>query len=100
MIRAALYIVAAAAIWLGEGFMFSRLLGFEAWQVALMAVLYLALFAAALALLLRFAQASLDAEGGLPRWRYLSMAPALVVVVGSFVSLPLLLLILALGRLA
>jgi hypothetical protein len=38
------------------------------------------------------------AEGGLALWRLLSLAPMLVIVVGSFVSLPLLLLIALLGR--
>ena len=38
------------------------------------------------------------AEEGVALWRLLSLAPMLVVIVGSFASLPILLLIVALGK--
>lgn len=98
MVRAVLYLLASGAIWLAEGFLFSRFLGFSAWQTVLMTLVYLALFSAAATWLLRlYATDSMDE---LPVWRHLSLAPMLVVILGSFASLPIVLLILAAGKLA
>jgi hypothetical protein len=98
VIRAAVYLLASGAVWTVEGVLFSRLLGFSTWQMIVMAVMYALLFTAACVLLYRFSKRFRVAEGGLALWRLLSLAPMLVIVVGSFVSLPLLLLIALLGR--
>lgn len=99
MIRAAIYLLVAGGLWMAEGFLFSRLLGFAPWQVAIMVIMYAGLFVAALALLVRFARRYHQTEAELPIWRLISLAPMLLVVVGSFISLPLLLLIAGLGKL-
>ena len=78
--------------------MFSWFLHFRAWQVALAAILYLGLFVAATLMLMRFSQRYQEAEGGLAAWRLISLAPMVVAIVGSFASLPILLLIVALGK--
>jgi hypothetical protein len=98
MIRAILYLVFAGAIWFAEGYIFSRLLAFSAIQTALAGGCYLALYLAAAHRLVRAFKSDLDA-GDVARWRYLSLAPMLVVVLGSFASLPLMLVILGLGKL-
>jgi hypothetical protein len=66
--------------------------------VALAVALYLCLFAAAAFNLVRFARTYRQSEGGLAQWQLLSLAPMLVAVVGSFISLPILLFIVALGK--
>jgi hypothetical protein len=96
MIRAILYLFASGVIWLVEGFLFSRFLRFSAIQTGIMAVIYVALFAAALRYILLLSRR--QEEVGLSRWRYLSLAPMLTVTLGSFASLPVLLAILVLGR--
>lgn len=98
VIRAAAYLIASGVVWVIEGFLFSRLLVFSASQVALTIAIYLGLFVAAALLLIRFVRRFRDDTGDLPRWRLLSLAPMLVAIVGSFVSLPLLLLVVALGK--
>jgi hypothetical protein len=100
VIRATAYLVASGAIWVIEGFLFSRLLSFSASQVVLTVALYAAFFLLATGLLLHFSRAFREETEILARWRLLSLAPMLVAVVGSFVSLPLLLLIVALGKIA
>jgi hypothetical protein len=85
-------------VWFGEGAVFSWFLHFRAWQVALTAIVYLGLFATATVTLIRFARRYRTAEEGVALWRLLSLAPMLVVIVGSFASLPILLLIVALGK--
>jgi hypothetical protein len=64
-----------------------------------MVSVYAVLFAAAVLALRRTARRQPVAGAGDDHWRLLALAPMLVVVVGSFVSLPLLLAIVALGRL-
>lgn len=64
----------------------------------LTAVLYGALFAVALAVLLRSAGAEHQTRRDIPAWRHLSLAPMLVVILGSFVSLPVLLLVAAAAK--
>jgi hypothetical protein len=98
MVRAALYLVAAGIVWVVEGFIFARMLDFAPWQTVLMAVVYIGLWAVAAGRLLGLRGESRPAGQPLPEWRYLSLAPMLAVIVGSFVSLPILLLILALGK--
>jgi hypothetical protein len=98
MIRAALYLVASGIVWVVEGFIFARMLGFTPWQTALMAAVYVGLWAVAASRLLGLRASQPAGSQHLPEWRYLSLAPMLVVVLGSFASLPILLLILALGK--
>lgn len=99
MIRGVLYLLAAAAIWLGEGYVFSRFLNFAWWQTALMAILYAGLFVVAALHLARLSRRFRSAQDGMAAWRLISLAPMFVLVVGSFMSLPVLLLVAALGKL-
>lgn len=99
MIRATVYLAAAGIVWLVEGFLFSYFLRFALWQTVLMAALYGGLFLLAVRSLLVQMQRQPDSESTLAYWRYLSLAPMVVAVIGSFASLPLLLIILALGHL-
>jgi uncharacterized membrane protein YhaH (DUF805 family) len=97
MFRAAVYLGAAGIVRLAEGFLFSRFFGFSAGQTVAAAIFYVALYGVAISLLVR-ALRSGDETGDLARWRCLSLAPMVVVVLGSFVSLPVMLVILAVGR--
>lgn len=85
-------------VWLAEGFIFSRFLQYSAWQTALMAVLYVALFLGAVKYFARFARKYTAPVEGISVWRLVSLAPMIAVILGSFISLPVLLLIAALGR--
>jgi hypothetical protein len=98
MIRAVFYLTASAAVWLAEGFLFSYFLAFQPWQVVLMAAIYVVLLGVAV-LLLRRQMATYREAGDMAVWRYLSLAPMILLIVGSFASLPLLLLISGLGKL-
>jgi hypothetical protein len=69
------------------------------WQTTLMAVVYLTLFAIAVRYLVVLTGRYGERDARLTYWRYLSLAPMLTVVLGSFASLPLILIILALGHL-
>jgi hypothetical protein len=100
MIRAVFYLTASGVVWLAEGFLFSYFLQFHPWQTVLMAALYLGLLGLALQLLWRQIASSDRAEGQMSPWRYLSLAPMVVAIVGSFASLPVLLIIAGLGKLA
>lgn len=100
MIRASLYLLATGVIWMAEGFIFSRFLGYQTWQTVLMAAIYLALFFIVVRAFIRFLQRQEETDGAIAQWRLLAAAPMLVVVAGSFASLPILLLILALGKIA
>lgn len=100
MIRAYLYLGAAGIIWLIEGFLFSYYLRFDPWQVAMMATVYVTLYAIAVWYFLRSLREPHERERDLSVWRMVSIAPMVVMVVGSFVSLPLILLVAALGKLA
>ena len=97
MVRALFYLIVSALIWLGEGFLFSRLLGFTVLETALAAVVYLGLFAVAVFAFVRHTGRAGTANSDLPEWRLLSAAPMIVVIVGSFMSLPVLLAIYAIG---
>jgi hypothetical protein len=96
--RAVIYLALAGAVWMAEGFIFSQFLGFSRWQIVLMTVMYVALFSLAILALRRQRQDYIEREGNLPSWRWLSLAPMLTLIIGSFVSLPLLLFILAIGK--
>ena len=93
MTRAIVYLVISGAIWLVEAFLFSRLLHFGPAEVVLVAVMYMALFSLAAVAFVRYAGNSGTREGDLARWRLLAAAPMVVVIIGSFVSLPLLVLV-------
>src|SRR5947209_7395386 len=97
MIRALLYLLAAGAIWLTEGFLFSHYLGFRVWQTVLMVMVYVGLFSVALRLLLAAAP-DRSSRDSIAAWRQIAVAPMLAVIVGSFLSMPILLLIAALGK--
>ncbi len=99
MFRAYLYLLVSAFIWFGEGFLFSHYLGFAAWQIALLAVIYAALFGMCIRYLLHGLQQPRTSEDGLKAWRVVSVAPMLVTILGSFVSLPLVVLVAAAGKL-
>ncbi len=98
MIRAYLYLLVAGIIWMVEGFLFSYYLGFAVWQTVLIGLLYLSLFG----LVVRYLFRSLDTRPGngdeMSTWRLVSLAPMLVVIVGSFASLPLVIAVAALGK--
>ena len=97
MIRASLYLLAAGAIWLAEGIVFGLMLQFRAWQVTLLVILYGVLLGAA-AWYLRQLRRAGTVPQDMARWRYLALAPAVAVVLGSFAALPLLMLVLVLGK--
>jgi hypothetical protein len=99
MFRASLYVGASALIWFAEGFLFSRFLGFSIWQTATLGLFYVALFAASLWALRDVVRQGYESNGSVTAWRMLSLAPMVTVIIGSFVSLPVVLLVLALGKL-
>ena len=98
MARAILYVGASALIWLAEGFLFSRFLDFSPWQTVLLGVVYLVLMGVALRALQRTWRQRSELSGELAAWRILSLAPMVTVIVGSFISLPIVLAVLALGK--
>lgn len=98
MVRATLYVGVSAVIWLVEGFMFSRFLAFSPWQTALLGLVYIVLFGAALWTLRSTWQRRSELSGDLASWRVLSLAPMVTTILGSFVSLPIVLVVLALGK--
>ncbi len=99
MFRAVVYLAASAVLWLAEGFLFSYFLQFHLWQIVLMTIVYSCLIVLAVQLLRRQAATYATEEAQLAVWRYLSLAPMIVLIVGSFASLPILLLIAGLGKL-
>ena len=78
--------------------MFSRFLAFSAWQTGILALFYTALFGAALRALRNFTRHESAKLNGIAPWRVLSLAPMLTVILGSFISLPVVLFVLALGK--
>lgn len=98
MVRASIYLLAAGVVWLAEGFIFSRFLGFSTWQIAITAAIYLALFAAAVVWIRLLVRTQSSENRELSPWRYISLAPMIVAIVGSFASLPIILAIFVLGR--
>jgi hypothetical protein len=100
MVRAYAYLAAAGVIWLVEAVLFGHFLKFAFWQTALLVVIYAFLFLIAARVLLRGLREGLgESEHDVAAWRVVSLAPMLVVIAGSFASLPLLLLVAAAGRL-
>ncbi len=99
MIRAWFYLVASGIVWFVEAFLFSYFLRFSAGQIVLMAVFYLLLFGIAARYFIRGLSGLGDSEKDIAAWRLVSLMPMLVVILGSFVSLPILLLVVAVGKL-
>lgn len=99
MIRAWFYLVASAIIWFVEAFLFSYFLRFSAGQIVLMAVFYLVLFGIAARYLIRGLSGLGNSAEDIAAWRLVSLMPMLVVILGSFVSLPILVLVVAAGKL-
>ena len=99
MVRAYLYLILSGVIWLIEGFLFSYYLGLAIWQSIILLVIYLTLFGAAVRAALQTLRAQPPGPEGVAAWRLLAFAPAVVTILGSFLSLPLILLVVALGRL-
>lgn len=98
--RAIIYLFAAGVIWFAEDAVFSRGLGFDLAQTAIVTVYFIALFALAVWFLLamyRKQQAGEIRAGDLPVARILSMAPVLTLIVGSFAALPVFILVLIAG---
>jgi len=93
VIRSVLYLVASAAIWFAEGTVFSIFLGFSRIQIVLMATVYVTLFVIAVRAIVVMSRQKSE----LPHWRLLSLGPMLVLVIGSFISLPVIALIALLG---
>lgn len=93
MIRSGIYLLASAVVWFAEGTVFSIFLGFTHAQIVLMAAVYLALFATGVRAIFVMSHQQSD----LPRWRILAMGPMLVLVIGSFISLPIMAFIALLG---
>ncbi|GAC1444791.1 MAG: hypothetical protein NVSMB52_04450 [Chloroflexota bacterium] len=100
MIRAYIYLCVAGIIWMVEGFLFSHFLHFKWWQVILLALVYLGLYGLAVTTFLRSLDSPNDMVPGSTAWRAVSVAPMFVVIVGSFASLPIILLVAAAGKLA
>jgi hypothetical protein len=99
MARAYLYLALAGLAWLIEGFLFSHYLNFSWWQSGILGVLYLSLFALATQRLLDALRAPPDTSAHVAAWRVVTLAPMLVVILGSFASLPLIVVVAALGKL-
>ena len=99
MIRAGLYLLAAGAIWIAEGIVFSRFLGFTAWQTTVIVLMYAGFFGMACLGLIKQTRSHRGHTGSQPLWRYVALAPMLTVVLGSFASLPLLVAVSVLGKL-
>lgn len=97
--RASVYILASGVIWFAEGYLFSRFLAFSAWQTVLLASFYGLLFAWSVRALRGGLVQPPTGSEEMAAWRLLSLTPMLTTILGSFVSLPLVLLVLALGRL-
>ena len=77
--------------------LFSHFLGFAAWQVILLAIIYAGIFAIVVRVFIRSSRAQTESNR-IARWRAVSIAPMLVAVIGSFASLPLLLFVALLGN--
>ena len=98
MLRAYLYLVLSGIIWLVEGFLFSHYLEFRTLQIVLLGVLYVTLFALAATLFVRSLSQSPAGDADLSPWRVVSLLPMVIVILGSFASLPLIILVAALGK--
>ncbi len=99
LIRAWFYVGASAVVWFVEGFLFSYFLRFSAWQTVLMAVFYVLLFSVGARYFVRGLSGLGSSTEDMAAWRLVSLMPMLVVILGSFVSLPILLLVVVAGKL-
>jgi hypothetical protein len=99
VIRAYFYVTLSAVIWFAEGFLLSRFLAFSIPQTVLLAAFYTAALAVAVVGLRRAMAKERQTVEGLSHWRAMSVAPMATTIVGSFLSLPLVLVVLALGKL-
>jgi hypothetical protein len=97
VIRAYVYLLVAGVVWCGEGLVFGRQLDLRTWQIVLLAVIYVGLYAVVVRVFFRSLRDH-QPGGEYPAWRVVSLAPMLAALVGSFVSLPLLLAVVALGK--
>jgi hypothetical protein len=98
--RTVVYIAASAAIWFAEDYVFTRALGFNAAQTAVVTAYFVALFAVAIRLVFRArsrARAGGYTGGEFTVAKLVSMAPALTLVVGSFAALPVIIGVLVAG---
>lgn len=99
--RTGLYLLAAALIWFAEDYVFTRGLGFNAGQTAVVTVYFVGLFAAAMLFVQKTMQRLAQTRPGdpedIPITRILAMAPVLTVILGSFAALPIIILVLLAG---
>lgn len=98
--RTVAYLLAAAIIWFAEDFAFSRGLGFNAAQTAVVTIYFLVLFVGAVWFICRTharLSASTTPDEHLSVARVVSMAPVVTVLLGSFAALPVIVLVLLLG---
>lgn len=99
MIRGLLYLLVSLVIWCTEAGLFSLLLNFSAGQTAALFLLYVLLATVVIGSFVRQTRARHGPIQDMPQWRYMSLGPMLVTIVGSFVSLPLLLFVAVAGKL-
>jgi uncharacterized membrane protein len=97
MFRAYAYVAASGMVWMTECGLFSYFLGLSPWQVVLLAIIYIALFALAVRVFLHSLARHRESHE-IATWRAVSLAPMVVMVLGSFVSLPLVVLVDLLGK--
>ena len=98
-VRTPAYMLASLVIWFAEGYVFTRAFAFNLAQTAVVAVYFLLLFAGAVWLSVRFARRVDPSDESIPVARLISLAPVLVLVVGSFAALPVFMLVLIAGAL-
>jgi hypothetical protein len=99
--RTALYLAAAAVIWCAEDVLFTRALGFGTVQIAVVSAYFVLLFATAILMTVHFYRHSTAgkpaARAALPATRLVAAVPVLVVILGSFLALPVILFTLLVG---
>lgn len=94
-VRSAIYLGAAIAIWFGEDLVLSRAFGFGVAQTAAVTIYFVCLLLVAVRLVMGAYQRT--GEAAFPWTRAAPMAPVLVVLVGSFASLPIFVIVLVVG---
>ncbi len=98
MARGLFYLFISVVLWCTEAALFSRLLNFSFGQTLALLCIYLVLATAVVASFVRRMRGLKVAMQDMPEWRYMSLGPMLVTIVGSFVSLPLLLFVAVAGK--
>jgi hypothetical protein len=98
LLRAYGYLGVAGVVWLVEGALFGYFLRFVLWQLMVLLAIYTALLVVALRALLKNLNQPQVAGADVAVWRLVALAPMLVVIVGSFASLPILLIVALLGK--